>query len=1183
MRLKNNIFLLILLSLIITIRVNAQCPAVDFSAPASVCVNEKFAPGIISTGDTFAWDFCTGDLNKTPQAEFFASFAGANGRPGLEFANQGGKWYGFLTGTNSNVLYRMEFANGLSSQPTLIENVTALTNNKLNGPGQIRIIQENNSWYGFIINTPSGELLKLDFGNSLSNAFTTSVQVSGLPGGNTGLALGKDVVNGWTCVLSTASNQFTMIRLGNSFNTPTPSDIITSGSVPNPNNLGDLDLVNVCGLWYAFADNLGNGNVYRLDFGSNLFSDPVINQINTITAINPGRLRIAKDGKDYFVLIITLEGTLVKLKFGEDPTSAPTIVYEGNIGGALPANIYGLAVGKDNSVWTIRAVDASNGKVYQINYVDDCSASVKTSTEENPLINYAASGTYEIALEATNSAGTSVTTKPINVSAFIAPDISLTSQNICVQHDVNFASVNTSGDITTYDWDFGDGGAHASTQDPIKQFGIAGTYEIDLLVTAGNGCKNHAYETIRIYDVPSAVFTLPAGLICTNNEFTFVNGVTDNFDGNLSYQWLVENNPVSTDRDLKHTFTNGGDHDIMLRVSIPGCADEETQSVNNVQVGPVVGFSQAGQCEGNQISFTNSSSGNIAGFDWNFGNGNTSTEENPVQTFSTKGTYTVSLETTGANGCVSSTSKQVIIYSKPQPDFSVELPPFSCSGTPSQFTNTTPNPTDSNVASWAWQFGDTASGSSVNKNPLYTYSNSGDYDVTLTATTNFNCSSSTTRTITIAQGPPIAFSNTPSCANQGTRFTDESGSDIRSWLWTIGNSTYSFSNPTHVFSSPGTYNVQLTVTGNNNCVATLSKNVTVPVAPELDFTFSDVTCIGQPVTFEDSSPTAADPAASYSWTFEGTAKSGSLVQYSFAEAGTYNVKMTSVRESGCMYSISKSVSISPAPVAKFSANPEWGTSPLSVQFTNQSTGADTYLWTFNDKNGSTSTDSSPAFQFTDLGEYVVDLVATNAQGCSSTVSSKISVIVPSLDVELTNLNLIKDPSSGTYRIMVTIKNKSNFVLTSADVIVDISGNARIKETISTTISPDGEVSQLLTNQIVPGSLFTYLCAELDMPSDIDAFNNKICESVSDEGVTFAPYPNPSNGEFHFDWISQSQGEAHFVILSSMGQMVFEQEVTVNGSGFNQAKFDLTSYQTGIYFFKFSSGSLSKTTRIVILR
>ena len=224
-------------------------------------------------------------------------------------------------------------------------------------------------------------------------------------------------------------------------------------------------------------------------------------------------------------------------------------------------------------------------------------------------------------------------------------------------------------------------------------------------------CSNTVVKTIKIYNPPIAGFTLPTATICTNNEFTFTNTTTDNFDGNLTYEWLVNNAQKSTARDLKYAFISEGDQQIKLKTSIPGCSSELTQTLLNVQTGPVVGFSYAGKCEDEAIKFTNESAGSISGFQWNFGNGNTSTLENPSETFADYGNYNVSLLTTGTNGCVSTLTKPVNIYSVPQTNFSLDLPPFSCSGSLSQFNDLTPPMPDSNITSWAWSFGDQPNGS----------------------------------------------------------------------------------------------------------------------------------------------------------------------------------------------------------------------------------------------------------------------------------------------------------------------------------------------------------------------------------------------------------------------------------------------------------------------------------------
>ena len=102
--------------------------------------------------------------------------------------------------------------------------------------------------------------------------------------------------------------------------------------------------------------------------------------------------------------------------------------------------------------------------------------------------------------------------------------------------------------------------------------------------------------------------------MCTNNEYTFANNTTGAYDGLLEYAWSIDGNEVSTSRDLLYTFTATGDEDIKLRVSIPGCFNELTKPITGIESGPIVGFTFEGQCEGDEVIFTNGSSGSITGY-----------------------------------------------------------------------------------------------------------------------------------------------------------------------------------------------------------------------------------------------------------------------------------------------------------------------------------------------------------------------------------------------------------------------------------------------------------------------------------------------------------------------------------------------------------------------------------------
>ncbi|MBX2942959.1 MAG: PKD domain-containing protein [Cyclobacteriaceae bacterium] len=1164
------------------VQVFGQCPTPDFNMPASTCQQSLIAiDNLSSLADSYSWDFCSGDLANSPQAQLSFRLSASNGRPGIEFAKDENTWFGFVTGTFSNTLYRLEFANGTNGLPTSTENLGSLSG-KLSSPGQVRIIKESNQWYGFIHNMTSGELLQLNFGNSLSNSFTVSTIFSGigLGYGNSGFAMGKDPIDGWVCVISTGLNQFNIIRLGNLLATPGPSDIITSAAVPNPNNLGDVDLVNICGLWYGFADNLGNGNIYRLDFGFNLFSTPTIAQVTALTVGNPGRLRIAKEGEEYFVFVIALDGTLTKLEFGTDITSNPVIVSEGNVGNILQPNTYGLALVKENSEWTVLAISQSNGQVYNVKYPNICTATPMISNQLNPEVKYTQPGIYKVSLESTYALGASVKTKPITVSSVTAPDISFTSQNVCANNDVNFTSVNVSGDITDYNWDFDDTNASIA-QDPIHQFTIAGDYKVKLQVTASNGCNNLALETITIYNEPVTNFDLPTSSpICTNQDYLFNNTSTFDPDSNPSWQWELNGIPTSINQDLTYTIPITTMQSIKLIASIPGCSSEMTKTINTVEDGPLVDFSFSNDCEDKSIVFTNETIGTVTGYAWDFGDGNNSTQTNPSNTFIDFGNYDVKLVASNLAGCMNTATKSIQIYSKPQPDFSLDLPPFSCNGSASQFNDLTPSPTDSNLDSWTWSFGDPSNGTSTTRNPQYVYADADQYEVNLDVTTNFGCTASIQKTITIYQSPNAEFTFNTACVNQSTLFIPLSTSGVDFWQWKIGTSTYYQQSPTHIFGSSSNYNAMLTATGSNGCVAVVDKLVNVPIPSNVNFS-SINNCADQNTLFTDLT-TGPDSVISRVWQF-GTIGSASdaTPTFTFPSSNTYPTRLTVTNESGCSYSISKDINIHEPPVVSFTATPQAGASPLTVQLKNTTRNSVSQQWLVVGANNLASTEVAPAFIFDELGDYTVDLTVEDESGCIATTSKIISVIIPVLDVELTSLSLIPT-ASGESNILLTIKNHSNLPVNNIKAIIDISGAQLINETIAATIQPNEVYSQILsTGMISSKNGGSYLCVELVVEGELDRENNKKCINNRAATVVMAPYPNPSSSELHLEWVSAIPRNAEISIFDPTGRKVFEHIFSDLEMGLNRATISLASFHPGVYYVFFASEGIRKSFPFVV--
>lgn len=1172
MRGKLGAILLISL-LVITGRVFAQCPAPDFTLAATACREQNLSLTNLSTPGTFEWDYCSGDLSNAPTANAANILAGTSGLPSFEYAKDGDKWYAFVTGTFTNRLYRVTYDDPTQA-PALTENLGDL-GGKLNGPGNIRIIKHNGNWFGLLHNVNNGELLKLSFGNSLGNNITTTSLFTGIGGTTTGFSVGYDGANGWVCVLSTSSNNFRVIRLGENLTPPTAPDILVTAVVPNPNSLFDVDLVRMCDQWFAFATNLGNGNLYRLSFGTSLFQQPAIDQIGDLGGINTGRLRAVKDGEDYYLLIASYNGGFFKVGLGDDLADVSVnIDNEGTFSGLLQ-NTIAIGTVFHNSTWTISVVNESTGGVYSIKYPNSCSATELDGNVDAPHIRYSQQGTYNVTLKTTNGSGISSTvTKSINITSSVSPDINFTTQNVCAGHNVTFTPQSVAGGISTYDWNFGDATAHSSATQPNHIYAGAGEYEPSLSIVAANGCTNNTSSDLKLYDEPVAAFTTPAGLVCTNNEYTIVNNTTGDYDGILEYSWTIDGDEVSTSRDLLYTFSNTGDEDITLEVSIPGCSDDLTKPVNDIDSGPTVAFISEGQCEGEDISFSNGSTGSISGYLWTFDDGETSDEEDPDHAFEDPGVYSVALSTTGTNGCVSAVQHDVTVFTSPQPSLSIDLPPFSCSGTPSQLHDATGSLPDSNIQTWNWTFGDGNDG--TGKNPLHTYADAGQYSVGLEVITDKGCTGSTTQQVTITQSPTASFNEGPACVGKATRLSDTSTGNVATWQWKIGSAIYTSQDAQHTFAIPGSYSVQLNVTGQNGCTNTITQQVVVPVVPTVVFEQGD-RCAGQLAEFIDLTSSASDPVVERDWTFGtvGTA-TGSPATFTFAAAGTFSTQLEVTTESGCVYSGTQQVTILSSPVASFTMSDQSGPPPLHITFTSTSTGAASYNWNFFD--GTPSNGATAEHTYGDFGDHAVDLTVTNTDGCSDTESKVVTVVDPVNELALTEFSLARSTNGLYWQVFVRVKNNGNYRRETFGVTYDIGGTARFRETVVGSLSPGEEKSFFLANQFSDEAAQSYICVELD--NDTDPGDNRSCNMVSGASQIFNVSPNPATDYLNIETIT-GQENVRVRIFAMSGGLAFDR--SFEATGYTRLSLDIQDLSPGLYVVIVSTAQSTTSQRILIAR
>ncbi|MGE0587566.1 MAG: PKD domain-containing protein [Cyclobacteriaceae bacterium] len=1163
--------------------VNGQSPIADFAVSSAPCLQQDIDVVNNSIGaDRFEWDFCLDDFKTLNSNTNVAPIVGLNGGFGYKIVEDNGLWYGFAVSQSTHSIIRLDFGDAPTNAPTVVN--LGNPGNSLLFPQGIDLYKNNGAWFAFVgFNDNNYGLVRLDFGSDLTSA-PTSVNIGnfGVTGRFWDLRIIKQSTDLILVIIERNTGSIVRVNYRDSFLNAIsiPTHVFNTGPISGAALTPGIDVVKKGGDWFAFLTSSSN-KIFQVSFGNNILGSATVDASYTFTGVtNPFRVKMTQEGSNYFA-VVTNQSALIDVIDMKDLNIAnpPSEISFGGLPQLLAIDVIRY---RGKSI--VQGIGNANNQLRQMIFEASCGASVNFSEEINPKsINYASSGLKTIELKAFNSSSGqySVDANQLVVSSSTAPDISFTSQNICANHDINFSSESVSGGITDYNWDFGDTNT-SMLENPTHQYASAGDYEVSLTVTASNGCNNLARENITIYNEPVPDFDLPTiAPICTNQGYIFTNNSTFDLDSNPTWQWEVNGNPVSIDQDLNYSITSATQQDVKLIASIPGCSNEIIKSILTVEEGPLAGFTFSNDCVETSIEFTNTTAGPVTGYSWDFGDTNMSSQTNGQNTYTGFGVYDVTLTASNAAGCNNSITKPITIYSKPQPDFSLDLPPFSCSGSPSQFNDLTPNPTDSNLAGWTWSFGDPASGSSTERNPQYIFSDAGNYDVQLDVITNFGCSNSVQKTINIAQSPPSGFSFNPACVNQGTVFTPNAINGINSWQWTIGAATYSSQSPTHIFSFPSTYNAQLTVTGSNGCVATSSQPITVPTVPSLDFSASNL-CEDQPVEFMDVTSIGLDVPTAWTWEFgtAGTA-AGESPSFTFDSPGSYPTKMTVTNQSGCRYSISKNISVVTSPTATFTATPQIGTAPLVVQLTNTTNNSNSQLWTING-TGETSTDDSPAFTFDELGDYVIDLTVTNEQGCESTTSKTVSVVVPTLDLELTSLTVVP-AVTGEQRLLVSIKNNSNSTIAGPKLAVDIAGQAVINELLNVTLLPGATHTQMLATQVVGarGDL-DYICVEIVLDGDFNKSNNKKCVGTNSISV-LDPYPNPSTETINLEWISEESGNAEVYIFNSVGNKVFENAFANFQPGLNRVAVDVDNLNPGIYYLLFVTGDNRRSFPVIIRR
>ncbi|MFH1296437.1 MAG: PKD domain-containing protein [Bacteroidota bacterium] len=589
----------------------------------------------------------------------------------------------------------------------------------------------------------------------------------------------------------------------------------------------------------------------------------------------------------------------------------------------------------------------------------------------------------------------------------------------CAQNLVPFTDLsqpNGGGSIVQWAWNFDDPASglnnNSNAQNPSHSFTAAGSYDVRLIVTNTNGCRDTVIIAVTVNARPVANFSADTACLGTMTHFTDLSTTSS---GTITSRfWEFGDGGTGTGANPTHLYANPGSYSVKLTVmTSAGCTKDTTKQVI-VYPALTAAFSyNSPACAGDSILFTdlsNSPHGSITTWVWNFGDGtppvtiNFPANPNVSHMYANGGTYSVTLTVTNSDGCTAVKTNQVLIKYAPLANFSFAS--GGCANVGLQFTDLSQQNGGGAIISWNWDFGDPNSGvnnTSQLKNPIHAFSAGGTFDVNLIVTNINGCIDSITKTVTINNAPVAVYSADTACFGLPTSFTDASTTStgtVIGWLWNFGdpasgsNNTSALQNPIHVFTNIGTYNVNLTVTNSNGCLDDTTTQIQVHPVPDAMFTYS-AACLGSPTQFTDLSIAPGSSIIAWFWDF-GDGSGTSTIQnpvYTYAAPGTYNVMLLVTNLQNCIDSVIMPVIVRNNPTAGFSYL-NFFCPAGKVHFQDQSTGAGSTIierfWIFEPGYTSTAVNPTHLFSQTDT-TFAVKLIVTDNYGCKDTVIDSVYV------------------------------------------------------------------------------------------------------------------------------------------------------------------------------------------------
>lgn len=513
----------------------------DFTVPDTVCVNTPVTITNTSIGaSSYYWNFCVADVNTPPVGDNLGNVGSTfSGPVFFDYVFDGTSYYGFQTNNWSGNLVRLDFGNSLLNTPTATTLVLSGGTIPKETEG-IQVVYNEGKWYAIIVGgdpaTFGSSIAKVEFGTNIANNNPVVTNWGNL--GNLNyphdLYLFQDNGNWYGFTVNARNNTITRFDFTTSFS-----------NIPGALNLGNLVNLDyptgICAIkedntWYAFVTSANNSTLTRLNFGNSLLNIPTAQNLGNINGIfkKCWDIQILKYCQQNIGFVINAEtGELLKLDFGGSITNTPTATSYGNIGSLSFPHCLSRMFRVGPNLYTFVS-NVNNGTLSRIKFAGCTSSSIPYSTAQTPApVTYNTPGTYNINLTVDDGLPTqSAICKQIVVLA--PPTISpIYDVSICPGSSVSLNPVVT--DANKFSWSPATGLSDPAIRNPIASPGTTTQYTL----TASNapGCASNSKVTVNVLTQQQCSTVLPTFIapdtVCVNNAVTITNTTT----GASSYYW----------------------------------------------------------------------------------------------------------------------------------------------------------------------------------------------------------------------------------------------------------------------------------------------------------------------------------------------------------------------------------------------------------------------------------------------------------------------------------------------------------------------------------------------------------------------------------------------------------------------------------------------------------------------